>query len=219
MSETLSPARSSKSKRERTRDGLVAAAEELFAARGPDAVSIDEITAAADVAKGTFYTHFADKDDIERAIAGMVRIELEAEVRHVNMGVEDAGVRMANGLACYLSFAVRQPTRARTLLRLQSAGADPRAPINAGVRSDVQLGVYTKRFEVVSVDAAVLIAIGACLAGVVHIVQTPGARAQRAAGELIATVLRAFGLKGAESRKLAEAAAAAAFAKAGGKSK
>ena len=35
MSETLSSARA-KSKRERTRDGLVAAAETLFAARGPD---------------------------------------------------------------------------------------------------------------------------------------------------------------------------------------
>lgn len=217
MSTALSPARS-KSKRERTRDGLVAAAEELFAARGPDAVSIDEITAAADVAKGTFYTHFSDKDDIERAIAATVRVELEAEVERVNTGIADAGVRMANGLATYLSFAVRQPTRARTLLRLQSAGADPRAPINAGVRSDVQLGINTQRFEVVSVDAAVLIAIGACLAGVVHLVQAPSTRAQRAASELIATVLRAFGLKAIESKKLAEAAVAAAFAQ-GGKSR
>src|SRR6185503_8899071 len=113
MSETLSPARN-KSKRERTRDGLVAAAEELFAARGPDAVSIDEITAAAEVAKGTFYTHFSDKDDIERAIAVLVRGELEAEVGRVNHGIEDAAVRMANGLSTYLSFAVWHPVRART---------------------------------------------------------------------------------------------------------
>ena len=47
-------------KREKTRGELVAAAERLVAARGLDALSIDEITAAADVAKGTFYTHFAD---------------------------------------------------------------------------------------------------------------------------------------------------------------
>src|SRR6185369_15960586 len=119
MSETLSTIRA-KSKRERTRDGLVAAAEGLFAARGPDAVSIDEITAAADVAKGTFYTHFADKDDIERTIAGTVRRALETEVTQTNAGIDDAGMRMANGLATYLSFAVRQPVRARTLLRLMS---------------------------------------------------------------------------------------------------
>ncbi len=218
MSETISPARA-KTKRERTRDGLVAAAELLFAARGPDAVSIDEITAAAEVAKGTFYTHFTDKDDIERALARLVRLELEDQVARVNDGIDDAGLRMANGLACYLSFAARQPTRARTLLRLQSTGADPQGPMNAGVRSDVARGVDSGRFEVVSVSAAVLIAIGACLAGIAYLVRAPGTRAQRTAGEIIATVLRAFGLKTAESRKLAEAAVAAAFAKTGGNGK
>ena len=218
MSDTLSPVRA-KSKRERTRDGLVAAAEILFAARGPDAVSIDEITAAAEVAKGTFYTHFSDKDDLERALASLVRLELEGDVARVNNGIDDAGVRMANGLACYLGFAARQPTRARTLLRLQSAGADPQGPMNEGVRSDVKLGADSGRFEVVSVNAAVLIALGACLAGIAYSVQAPGSRAQRTAGEIIATVLRAFGLKAAESRKLAETAVAAAFGKTGGNGK
>ena len=218
MSDTLSPSRS-KSKRERTRDALVAAAETLFAARGPDAVSIDEITIAAEVAKGTFYTHFADKDDIERVLAGQVRLELEDEVARLNDGIDDAGVRMANGLACYLSFAMRQPTRARTLLRLQSAGADPQGPINAGLRSDVQLGVESGRFEVVSTAAAVLLAMGTCLAGIAYLVQAPNARAQRIAGEIIAMVLRALGLKTAESKKLAEEAVMAAFVKAGGKGK
>src|SRR5450432_2276663 len=110
MSETLSPVRA-KSKRERTRDGLVVAAEELFAKHGPDAVSIDEITAAADVAKGTFYTHFSDKDDLARTLARSVRLELEDQVTRVNSGISDPGIRMANGLACFLSFAVHQPTR------------------------------------------------------------------------------------------------------------
>ena len=218
MSDTLLPARS-KSKRERTRDALVAAAEGLFAVRGPDAVSIDEITIAAEVAKGTFYTHFADKDDIERALAGLVRLELEEEVARVNDGIADAGVRMANGLACYLSFALRQPTRARTLLRLQSAGADPQGPINAGLRADVQLGVESGRFEVVSIGAAVLIAMGACVAGIAYLAQAPNTRAQRTACEIIAMVLRALGLKTAESKKLAEAAVTAAFVKGGGKGK
>ena len=92
---TIAPAAPrSKSKRERTRESLVAAAERLFAARGPDAVSIDEITAAAEVAKGTFYTHFSDKEDLERALARAVRLELEDEVSRVNDGIEDAGKRI-----------------------------------------------------------------------------------------------------------------------------
>jgi len=216
MSEALSPARS-KSKRERTREGLVAAAEELFAARGPDAVSIDEITAAADVAKGTFYTHFSDKDDIERAISVLVRGELEAEVTRVNDGIEDAAERMANGLSTYLSFAVWHPVRARTLLRLSSGSADPTSPINAGVRSDVVLGANRKRFDIVSVDAAVRSVIGACVACGSHLVRVPKARAQRIASDVVATTLRGLGVKNTEAQKLAEAAVAAAFAKGGKK--
>jgi AcrR family transcriptional regulator len=206
-----------KSKRERTREGLVAAAEELFAARGPDAVSIDEITAAAEVAKGTFYTHFSDKNDIERTIAAAVRRELEAEVASINAGIDDAAVRMANGLSTYLSFAVRQPARARTLMRLLSNTCNPEAPGNAGIRGDVVSGTKSKRFGAVSVNAAVLTAIGAALAGIAHLTQTPKTRADRAAAELVATVLRGLGLGMGEATKLADAAIGAAFAKGGRK--
>ena len=65
MSEATAASRGTR-KRERTRGELVAAAERLVALRGLDALSIDEITEEADVAKGTFYTHFQDKDDLDR---------------------------------------------------------------------------------------------------------------------------------------------------------
>ena len=47
-----------------TRRALVEAALELFEAKGVEATSVDEITAAADVAKGTFYVHFQRKQDV-----------------------------------------------------------------------------------------------------------------------------------------------------------
>lgn len=47
-----------------TRHALVAAALELFAAKGVEGTAVDEITAAADVAKGTFYVHFQRKQDV-----------------------------------------------------------------------------------------------------------------------------------------------------------
>ncbi len=48
----------------RTRRTLVAAALEQFAAKGVEGTSVDEITASADVAKGTFYVHFQRKQDV-----------------------------------------------------------------------------------------------------------------------------------------------------------
>lgn len=47
-----------------TRQALVRAALALFADKGVEGTSVDEITAAAAVAKGTFYVHFQRKQDV-----------------------------------------------------------------------------------------------------------------------------------------------------------
>jgi AcrR family transcriptional regulator len=48
-------------KKERTRQEIFSAAMELFAARGFDAVTIEAICDAADVARATFFLHFPSK--------------------------------------------------------------------------------------------------------------------------------------------------------------
>jgi len=45
----------------RTRREIFEAAMDLFAARGFDAVTVEQVCAAADVAKGTFFLHFSSK--------------------------------------------------------------------------------------------------------------------------------------------------------------
>jgi AcrR family transcriptional regulator len=50
--------------KEATREHLYACAMRLFDERGYDAVGIDDIVRAADVARGTFYFHFPRKDDL-----------------------------------------------------------------------------------------------------------------------------------------------------------
>jgi AcrR family transcriptional regulator len=44
------------------------AAQLLFLKNGPDSTSIEQITDGANIAKGTFYLHFASKDDVLLAL-------------------------------------------------------------------------------------------------------------------------------------------------------
>ena len=63
--------------RESARPALLRAAHEAFGVRGFDAVSLDEVAAAADVTKGSLYHHFASKADLFGAV---YRAELERQV-------------------------------------------------------------------------------------------------------------------------------------------
>jgi AcrR family transcriptional regulator len=53
---------------EERRDELMNAAQHLFLEHGVAQTTIEEITSAAGVAKGTFYLHFSSKDDIRSAL-------------------------------------------------------------------------------------------------------------------------------------------------------
>ena len=86
-------------KKERTRREIFGAAMELFAARGFDAVTIESICAAADVARATFFLHFPSKaallwewnrqvaDEFRAGLAeprGSAVAELRALVEHIS---------------------------------------------------------------------------------------------------------------------------------------
>ncbi len=195
-------------KRERTRGELVAAAERLVALHGLDAVSIDDITHEADVAKGTFYTHFEDKDDLAAAIGARIRDELEAAIDATNAAVTDPALRMANGLSTVLAYAMAHPVSARALLKLRPGAIDPDAAINTGIRNDVVMGVKAKRFWAASPGAAVVTIMGAAMSAMMRLSDAAHRMSDPAgfAADVIATCLVALGVKPAEATRMAASA-------------
>ena len=89
-----------------TRQALLDATHALLASRSIDALSVDEIAMRADVAKGTFYNYFADKDALERELASHVRARLEDEIARANEGVDDPAERIARAFCCVLRLGL-----------------------------------------------------------------------------------------------------------------
>lgn len=120
----------------RTRTALVAAGFDLLAAKPIDALTIDEVVAAAGVAKGSFFNHFADKHAFAGAIAGVVRQELEDEITAINQGIDNPVARIANGMWVCAEFVIHHPKRTAVLLRASGNITARSHPLNRGVSRD-----------------------------------------------------------------------------------
>lgn len=125
MPPTPSPRRR-RATREQTRERLLDAAEEVFAARGLDAASLDEVALAAGLTKGAVYSNFPSKNDLVLALMED-RIAARTEAASAAFagasvstnGVHEAGTQLLRALRDdavwqrlfldYWSRAVRDP--------------------------------------------------------------------------------------------------------------
>lgn len=98
-------------KKERTRQEIYTAAMDLFLARGFDAVTIEEICRAADVAKGTFFLHFPTKDSLLLEYGSQVTVELDAALHKQTGSAVDA-------LAMLLDLLTQRTMRHADIVRL-----------------------------------------------------------------------------------------------------
>ncbi|MGA2149627.1 MAG: TetR/AcrR family transcriptional regulator [Bryobacteraceae bacterium] len=139
-----------------TRQNILDAAAALFATHGFDATSVDAITAAARVAKGTFYQHFDTKLDVMFALLrrqqdesmGAFLAALEAGTPPLEVGLtlvrgiakwcEDRG-RVAGELMLRAMERPEQPqsSSARNMFGRVFQAAQARGEIRADVSADI----------------------------------------------------------------------------------
>ena len=67
-------------KRNRTRSTLIDSAIDVFSEKGIEEASIQEITAIAGLANGTFYNHFKDKDELAFASSEAIALEIAKQL-------------------------------------------------------------------------------------------------------------------------------------------
>ncbi len=185
-----------------TRDALLDAARSLLVSRSMDALGVDEIVERADVAHGTFYNYFADKDALERELASQSRARIEGEIARVNEGVIDPAERIARAFLSVLHLGTSAPQQATAIMRLFPRATDPAAPINAGARRDAAEGMTQGRIVATSEDAVVACVMGVFTAGLNRALDLPAGRVREFAQGLGTILLHGLGLKRAEGERI-----------------
>jgi AcrR family transcriptional regulator len=119
------PAKPKRTKKEivtefRTRE-ILAAARRLMQHRGAEAVTMEEVAAAAGVAKGTVYLYFQGKDDLVQALISQVGKNILADIKAVATGPENPTEQIRQVASVLLDYLMREralfPAYARDLLR------------------------------------------------------------------------------------------------------
>lgn len=199
---------------QRTREALIRAGRELFSERPVDAVAIDDIVQAADVAKGSFYNHFPDKEALAKELSDIARASIEDMAATLSVGVADPAERVARAICAFARQAVENPVGVGAMLRLFQGASLPDLPMNRGVRADVHAGITTRRFVGLSVESAVLMTVGVSQILIARVLEQ-GTSADQAAGlarDLLFGMLRGLGLESASAKTVATKAAADIFA-------
>ena len=188
----------------RTKAALMAAGRRLFSQRPIDAVTVDDIVQAAEVGKGSFYNHFADREALARAIAAQIRASIETAVARANAGVEDPARRLARAICTYWRYALDEPEPAGVLVHIHAGHTSLTAPLNRGLVEDLETGLASGRFDVATVESGLLYVQGVTQLALVRIVQDPNpAFAISLSQQMCALVLRGLGLEGAEANQIA----------------
>lgn len=185
-----------------TRQALLEATHDLLASRSMDALSVDEIAMRADVAKGTFYNYFPDKDALAREVASDVRTRIENEITRANEGIDDPAARIGRALCCVLGFGLSTPKQALAMMRLFPHATDPAAPINSGVRRDVTQAIARGRIMAPSEDVAVACIVGVFMAGVNRALNLPPGRVKAFARDLGTILLHGLGLSQTQAARI-----------------
>ncbi|MET9285972.1 TetR/AcrR family transcriptional regulator [Nocardia beijingensis] len=188
-------------RRERTRNALLAAAR-TFLSEGRAAVSIQEITDAADVGFGSFYNHFESKEQLfDEAVRSALQVYSELRDGIVALYDDPAEVfavsfRMTGRLQRRIPEMVRVVLNSGMAVMLRDEGLAPRA------RRDIIAAQEAGRFEPMDPQLAVM-AAGGSLLGLLQLLDAdPHADADALSDEMTYRMLRMFGMPKRTAQRL-----------------
>ena len=157
-------------KRERTkaanREAILAAARHVFIDLGYGAASVRDIVRRTDLATGTFYNYFPDKESVLRALVDEIAVEARARVRAARAAATTVEGFMADGFRAYFEFLVEDPDTVALMRRnagtIRTMFDEP--ALGAGIdelRADLEAAVAAGRIPLHDADLMAAAMVGA----------------------------------------------------------
>ena len=188
------------------RQAVLGAAEELFAASGFAAVSIDDIVARAGVAKGTFYNHFCGKADIAQTIAEEIRADVRNRIGATKLISDDPAMHLALAILLFLDLALTRPKTGAILITMLADPTDSQAEMNARLLGTLSVGESLGRFLIRSNEAALVAVLGITAFGMRNLIERPQEKPRSHMCHIAAHALAAVGLAPGEAKEIASQA-------------
>ena len=188
-------------KRRLARQRLVDAALELIAEGGVEGLRLREITARADVGFGSFYSHFATKEElVEAVVADSVGSLTEAIIEYATE-VDDPAEQAAIAHRHFVRLAYEDPQLAWLIVHLDRADVLLEQASIPHLRPVLERGMASGRFTGGDIDLLISFVVGATIAVMRSILN--GGLGADADAESARTLLRMFGVADAEAAEIA----------------
>src|SRR5271166_6200624 len=180
-----------------------AAAVRLFTEKGATQVTISELANEARVARGTLYRNVDSIEQIFDKVVVAFNAEMHERVTKTFVGIDDAAVRLANGVRLWVRYAHQNPLMGRFAVRFALTEQSLRAMFTGPPMRDVSEGVAAGRYHVdeSTTPGIASLVIGATVSAMWMVLE--GHQTWRAAGSSTAELLlRALGIDPAEAHQI-----------------
>ena len=147
-------------KRAKTRALIVEAGALLLAERPPEALTVDAIVEAADVAKGTFYYHFQSISELAAAVGVMLGESFDEVLTPARLELRDPIARLEFAFTQFLQKGISDPAWARLVVQSAQIPTEFGRGVREHLKADLAEAITHERLAVGDVELAADIVMG-----------------------------------------------------------
>jgi AcrR family transcriptional regulator len=187
-------------RRLQSRQAIVDAAMDVFHEKTPDAAVIGDFITAAGVARGTFYNHFRDVDEVCSAVAVQLSDDCYGAIAEALGDISDPAQRVSSTARYFLRQCFTEPKWGWVILRVALHGAMI-SEFRSAIEPDIRACWATGRLEPMNMQVVVDLITGFSTTAMRTILE--GGAPVTHPEDVAAVILRGLGMEAKEATRLA----------------